>query len=227
MPRDAVLTPATAVPFHAVSRLPAARPGQRLVAIGAALLVEALVAAVLLTAFKSGSNPREASALRVSLLAAPAVKPDHPPPPPVVLPRPAVVTAVTPLVFNLPAEAAPALIPRPVAAPAPYSPPSAPAVDTVATFEDRVRLAVQAAVDTHYPPAARMLHQKGQAQVSFDFENGLVNAIQLVRSSGYPLLDAAALATVRDAQYPAPPPALQNHLLSFVVWVKFRLAGED
>lgn len=86
-------------------------------------------------------------------------------------------------------------------------------------FHSRIRNAVQAAV--RCPPAARMLNQSGKAGVAFDYRDGAVNgSLQLVRSSGMPILDTAALAAVRNAHYPEAPPEMLNHILHLQVWVE-------
>jgi protein TonB len=87
------------------------------------------------------------------------------------------------------------------------------------SLRGRIRNAVQAAV--HCPAAARMMELSGKAAVAFDYRDGaLIGGVQLTRSTGTPMLDAAALAAVRDAHYPDPPPEIVNHLLRFLVWVE-------
>lgn len=97
--------------------------------------------------------------------------------------------------------------------------------DEMALFAAKIKAAVQAAV--RYPPAAHMLHRQGQARVAFDYQDGKVSNPRLVQSSGFPMLDRAAVAAVRDAQYPMPIPKLLHHLLHMDVWVQFREVDED
>ena len=69
--------------------------------------------------------------------------------------------------------------------------------------------------------AARMMELSGKAGVAFDYRDGaLVGGVQLTRSTGTPTLDAAAVAAVRDAHYPAPPPEVATRLLRLLVWVE-------
>ncbi|MBU4346300.1 MAG: TonB family protein [Candidatus Omnitrophica bacterium] len=57
-----------------------------------------------------------------------------------------------------------------------------------------------------YPQAARLKGWEGIAKVKFTFtRDGRIKAIDIAESSGYPLLDAAAILAVRDASpYPFP-----------------------
>lgn len=218
--------------FEANSALPLlpypARRRPRLGAAGGALLIEALIAGALLVSLAPKTVRLESPALQVSILAAPAPKPEPRPEPHEQIPL--LKEQVRPIVIvpdiKLLVETAPAEPPHPVVDTAP-PPPAAATPDTVASFEARVRAAVQTAVESHYPPAARMLHQQGQTEVSFDYQDADVSAARVEQSSGFALLDGAAVATVRDARYPAAPPALQHHQLKFIVWVKFRLAGDN
>ena len=112
---------------------------------------------------------------------------------------------------------------KPVAQP-PVAPRAAPVVAAspaaMALFEGQVKAAVRAAV--RYPPAARLFHRQGQARVAFDYLDGRVSAVRLDHSSGYPLLDRAALVAVRSAAYPPPLAPLQHRQLHLTVWVQFR-----
>jgi protein TonB len=84
---------------------------------------------------------------------------------------------------------------------------------------------VQAALA--YPAAARIANEEGQARVAFDYFDGRVTNITLVRSSGFPVLDRAALATVAAAQYPGPPAELQHRFVHLSVLVTFHGQGSS
>jgi protein TonB len=109
-------------------------------------------------------------------------------------------------------------------------PPSAPATvaaarpDELALFEGQVRQAVQRAVV--YPMSARVSHETGRTRVAFTLQGGRADDPALVESSGFPILDRAALAAIRDARYPSPPTALGGREMRFLVWVQFQ-RGED
>jgi periplasmic protein TonB len=149
-----------------------------------------------------------------------------PPPPPKVVEPPKVV----PKIFHViprpaPMVAPPMVLPPEIVAPPPPTPPPAPAVDTqlVDRFQAEVRAAIQAAII--YPPTARMMKQQGRAKVAFTLTHGHAEGAQLIQSSGVAAIDTAALAAVRDATYPAPPPEMAGKPLSFAVFVVFSLAA--
>lgn len=152
------------------------------------------------------------------------VLPPPPPPKPAPKPRKRVLHPVKP-VTNAPADHTAHVVP-PVQSP-PSAPAAAPAAspDVIALFEGQVRLAVQRAVV--YPMGARMAREAGKAQVAFTLQNGAAAGVSVVHSSGFPMLDNAALAAVRAAHYPAPPAALQGRTMHLVVWVLFRAPDDD
>lgn len=87
------------------------------------------------------------------------------------------------------------------------------------TLTSLIRDAVQAAVQC--PKAARMMDQSGKTGVAFDFRDGVVaGSVQLARSSGLTVLDAAALAAVRNAHYPDAPPGALNQVMHLLIWVE-------
>jgi TonB family protein len=55
---------------------------------------------------------------------------------------------------------------------------------------------------SYYPPLSRRLGEEGQTQVSFTIESdGTVDGVKVVASSGFPALDAAAIASVKIWRY--------------------------
>nr|WP_284268509.1 energy transducer TonB [Bradyrhizobium iriomotense] len=93
----------------------------------------------------------------------------------------------------------------------------------MSSFQGQMRRAVESALV--YPASARASGQHGRARVTFDFLDGRVSGVSLAQSSGSSLLDQAALATVRSAHYPAPPPELSHKTLHLSVYVEFK-AGQ-
>jgi len=152
-------------------------------------------------------------------------KPVQPPPP---QPAPQPAPELTHKVQAPPAPAPDTKPAMPVAAPtppAPPQPPAPPAPDVAsikATFEAKLRSAIQAAV--RYPQAARMMQLTGKTLVGFDFRDGAVSHLRVVTSSGADLLDHAALEAVRNAPYPATPKELQGKNMAFTIWVRFHLS---
>jgi protein TonB len=127
-----------------------------------------------------------------------------------VTPQPAPVTApVTP----------PPPTPAPDPKPAPPTPTSAPTSQISASFESKVRSAVQTAL--HYPAAARMMQLTGRTKVGFTYTDGQIAGVHVVTSSGSDLLDRAAMAAVRDANYPSPETGQRHRPLDFAIWVQF------
>jgi len=156
---------------------------------------------------------------------APAKPVPPPPPPPKVVEPPKVVPKIVHVIPRpAPMVVPPMVLPPEVTAPPP--PPPAPAVNAEAVdrFQAEVRAAIQAAIV--YPPTARMMKQQGRAKVAFTLTHGHAEGAQLLQSSGVATIDTAALAAVRDANYPAPPPEMAGKPLSFAVFVVFSLAAQ-
>ena len=119
-----------------------------------------------------------------------------------------------------PAPVPSALPPRPAPPnPAPPSPP-----DITSTFREEVAAAVQSAM--RYPYAARMAHIEGKTQVAFDYLDGTASNPAVAVSSGYDMLDKAAIAAVESAYYPPAPRNLAGRRLRILIWVRFYQLGE-
>lgn len=76
-----------------------------------------------------------------------------------------------------------------------------------------------------YPRIARRRGMEGQPVVAFTLnQQGQLTGLQLDRSSGYDLLDQAALDAVKQgAPYPAIPPSLQLNIFQFKLPISFIL----
>jgi TonB family protein len=92
----------------------------------------------------------------------------------------------------------------------------------LAQLRSNIDAAVQRAAAM--PEAARRQHRQGRARVGFEYIDGAVKAVQIVQSSDSHLLDDAAVAAVRRAQYPMPPTAMRGRVLALLVWIDFRLS---
>jgi protein TonB len=144
-------------------------------------------------------------------------KPVRPPKPRPVIARPVPRGRAAPVTAVAIAEPTAQLAP-PAAVAEPLAP-SGTEQRAEASLRGQIREAVQAAV--RCPAAARMMGLTGKAGVAFDYrDGGLMGGAQLTRSTGIPMLDAAALAAVRDARYPKAPPEIANHMLRLLVWVE-------
>ena len=110
------------------------------------------------------------------------------------------------------------------AAPQTAAPAAAPAAaaQAEASLEGRILSAVQAAL--RIPPAARLMGLSGRTHVLIRYRDGVVSGARIERSAGSPLLDDAALAAVRDAAYPKPPPELAGRALRLALWVRISVS---
>ncbi|WP_428486832.1 TonB family protein [Rhodopila sp.] len=136
-----------------------------------------------------------------------------------VMPRPAAAKATIPAVPD-PSDATTAVASQP-ARPAASGEGDHHAAETLS---GRIREAVQAAV--RCPAAARMMGQSGKAGVAFDYRDGtVVGGVQLARSSGMSMLDAAALTAVRTAHYPEAPAEVSDQVLHLLIWVDEACGG--
>ncbi len=87
--------------------------------------------------------------------------------------------------------------------------------------------AVQRAATADYPDAAQMAHENGEVGLAFVFDDGAVSDVEVTQSSGYPMLDAAAMQAVRDANYPPEPADFAGRSHSVHVMVRFHTAATE
>jgi protein TonB len=174
----------------------------------------------------------------------PLPKPVTPPPPPLPM-APPLPPPPRPVVHHIIRHVAP---PRPKYTPPPVPqpprpeqqprlpvaqtppPPPAPPAPTggqVDAFSAAIKRALQAHANEVYPQAAQMAGEIGAPQLTFTYLNGVVTGITLTRSSGYPLLDKAALEDARIASYPPPPQGFQGRTYHITVTVTFQMAAPD
>ncbi len=151
--------------------------------------------------------------------------PEVPPPPTEVAPpepTPPPPKAEAPVVRPKPAKPPQQVQKKPAARPAQQqaAASTAPSAGAMSSFQGQMRRAVESALI--YPASARASGQHGRARVTFDFLDGRVSAVSLAQSSGSPVLDQAALATVRSAHYPLPPPELSHRTLHLSIFVEFK-----
>lgn len=138
-------------------------------------------------------TPLELGPLHAEFIDEPQVEPAEPPPPPPRMPPLPVDTLPMPeIAIDLPVESANtiSLAPAPVAAP----PVARAAVVLEPPRLDRKRSQVTPA----YPPTSRRLGEEGRVVVNvYVLADGRIGDVQLLTSSGYERLDAAALEHVR------------------------------
>lgn len=205
-----------------------------LASLGLAFATEALMLVVVVALFVLAQELRPAVDPKAPTIIQLAEMPPEPKPAPPEPPRPVErkvtlpqqvvpVPQPVPLLPMMPTE------PSPFAQKAVSTPPTPPSPPTVATLSPdvladymaKIRASVQAALV--YPAAGRELQFEGRTRVEFRLEHGVQSGARVVVSSGFRLFDQAALAAVRNAQYPQPPKELGGESRWFQVWVEFRL----
>jgi protein TonB len=82
-------------------------------------------------------------------------------------------------------------------------------------------------IESHkkYPEAARARYIEGRVTLGFVLTaGGRTQAVTVVKSSGHPILDQAAVAAVKDASpFPHPPPGLFKEALQMTIVIAFEL----
>jgi protein TonB len=122
-----------------------------------------------------------------------------------------------------PRASAPAAITAepPAPPPPPVSVARTPDAEVLNQFQAQARAAVQAAL--RYPGVARARRLVGQSRIAFTYRDSQASAAHVVGSSGFDILDQAALAALRDAALPPPPPELAGHSVDMTITVLFTL----
>lgn len=139
-------------------------------------------------------------------------------------PSPVLPKAETPSELPAVVNASPAMAQTTVhaaPAPAPAPPPTvAAAVGPPMEYVAKVKAAVQAAFA--YPAAAAALGFEGRVRVGFTLRGTNPSAARVLVSGGMGLVDRAAIQSVQNAHYPAPPASLKDADQTFEVWVEFK-----
>ena len=76
-----------------------------------------------------------------------------------------------------------------------------------------------------YPRDAILSGETGTVQVSYDYLDGKVSNVKVVKSSGTRSLDHAAVSAVEKANYPLPPAGLAGKLLHLTIGLNYNLGG--
>jgi protein TonB len=138
--------------------------------------------------------------------APPKPQPTPPPPKPVVIPpkpeeKPQPMPQPKPVITipePKPTPPPPPPVVQPVIVPPPQ--PKPPEEKYVSITEPKYARRVEAI----YPEEAQRRHQQGQVTVMIYInEAGVLDKVEIVKSSGYPLLDAAAVKAVKASQFNA------------------------
>ncbi|MHB1302116.1 MAG: cell envelope integrity protein TolA [Acidiphilium sp.] len=224
---------------------PAWEPRDRFgIALAAALMVEAVLAVAVMR-FAPQAAPvatHKKDVVKIHMEAPPKPLPPPPkpmpPPPQPMLPPPPLPVAPPkppppkpiprPKPRPLPRKPVPHVAPpRPQPPPPPPPPPPQPAVSAAeiesatARYAGMVHQSVQA--DLRVPRLVEMMHLRGIATVSIRIApSGTLLGVSIVRSSGAPPIDRAAIASVRATSFPPFYGDMPHHPLDFVLQVKLR-----
>ncbi len=177
------------------------------------------------------------------------IEPPPPPPakptpkPPKEVPRPTPplpVLAAPPAPADAPAERVVAVQPPPAplppidAPPPPPAPPAPPAPAPVAPPPENYDALINSfgrevgkvfESNQKYPPVARNRNQQGSLELVFEFDGGQLVNVSVKQSSGFSVLDNAAVEVGRKMKLPPFPGSLAQRKFSFVLPVNYRLQG--
>lgn len=141
----------------------------------------------------------------------PPPKPPPPPPPrPVPRPRP------RPVLHRV--------VPQPQPAPQPVAPP-APSPAAVASMVMRYAAMLNATVQSHLavPEMVRVMHLSGTTTVAIRVApDGQLLSVSVLHSSGFGVIDRAAVAAVRGTSMPPFPSGMPHHPITFDLKVRLR-----
>jgi protein TonB len=155
----------------------------------------------------------EKTFIDVALTAPPVLEPPKPNPPPPVAPPPKVEPSPPPKPKPEPKPEFIPPTPKPevtIPEPKPEPPPPKPVAPPVTVLPPPTPTEyVQVRQPTYvvrtepiYPTEARRRHQQGVVGLElFINESGALDKVEVVKSSGYPLLDAAAIRAMRQSQF--------------------------
>jgi protein TonB len=160
-----------------------------------------------------------------------------PPPPPLPIAPPVLTPPLLPrpaqrIRHDAPPHPAPPVTPAQIAPPTPQAPPPppvppAPTGGQIDAFSAAIKRALQADANEVYPQSAQLARQTGAPELAFTYRDGHVSNIAISRSSGFPLLDEAALQDARMAAYPPPPKGFEGRTYQIRVIVVFQMAAQD
>jgi protein TonB len=186
-------------------------------AVGLAVIVEFVLLAG--AAFALASNTSTKPVLSGSTSISLAQEDQQPDKPPAPKPKPMPQQA-------LPEEPKPQLPQVEEAQATAFTEPTPPPPEAVvgkaepsAEYAAKVHAAVQAA--HFYPPAAASLRYTGKVRVEFHLRDTTPGEVRIMVSSGFGLIDRAALQAVQNAHYPEPPPEIQGSDHVYQVWIEF------
>ncbi|MCF3947512.1 energy transducer TonB [Acidiphilium iwatense] len=206
-------------------------------ALGVALVLE-IIAVIGFVHFTNQAGPvanHRPRIMKIQMIAPPP-KPKPLPKPPKPIPPPPL-----PLAPPKPLPPPPKPIPKPrpiphpvkpiphIAVPKPQPPPPPPQPVVSAAQQENATERYAALVhqsvqnDLRVPQLVEMMHLRGITTVAIDIApSGALLGVSVIRSSGAPPIDKAALASVRATRFPPFSPKMPHHPITFTLQVKLR-----
>ncbi len=148
--------------------------------------------------------------------------PKPPPPKPIAKPKP-IPRPVHRIAHPKPQAKPVPHIEQPVQPPAPPAPAISAAQQASATELYAATLRTKVQENTQVPEAVAMMHLSGVTTLSIELApSGQLMAVSILRSSGVPPIDRAALASVRATQFPPFSGTMPKHPMMFSLRVRLR-----
>jgi protein TonB len=168
--------------------------GRRFICASAVLLLHVALLYVLNNGLSHSWTALDIGPLQMQFIDEPQIEPaEPPPPPPRVQPQQVDTLPVPEIVIDLPPESASTIT---LALPGPVVAPAAP---SAAVLEPPRLDRKRSDITPPYPPTSRRLGEEGRVVVNvYVLADGRVGEVQVLKTSGYERLDAAALEHVRS-----------------------------
>ena len=171
-------------------------PQQKIGGIAGVIAVHAVIVYALLTTLGVITLPKTVKDLTVVNVHDLPDEVELPRPPPPVIAAPPIETAIVPAVTLDYVPEQPSAITQPPAAPVPPGT-QAPPLPAAPVFAPPVAIMATHTIP-EYPPVSRRLGERGTARLALTVSHaGTVSEAEIVNSSGYPRLDAAAIAWIK------------------------------
>ncbi len=173
---------------------------RRMGAFVAIVVVHGLVIWAFITGLATSGAKYMAHILQTNIIETEKQKELPPPPPPVDLKEHPPVQVIAPdISINIPVEPPPVTVPKPVPAPPPRPPPPPPPPPT------KLEPTYRPDVADFYPDAARRANQEGRVLVKLCISiQGRVESAEVETTSGFPMLDEAAIKVGKAFRFKAP-----------------------
>jgi len=182
-------------------------PGQnslstrRLGAFAAIILVHVLVIWAFISGLATSGAKYVQTILQTNIIETQKPKDLPPPPPPVELKEHPPVQVIAPdISINIPVEPPPIVVQKAAPPPPPPAPKAAPPPPPT-----KIAVTYKPDINDFYPDAARRANQEGRAVVKLCIsEAGKIDSAEIATSSGFPMLDDAAIKVSKAMRFKPP-----------------------